>query len=82
MSRYAIVPTAGCYSSGARVHALAVVGDLERARARARSATREYRAAMRPHGGSSGGYRVVATEATTRRDAVWLGWELDLEPTV
>ena len=82
MSRYAVVPTAGCYGSGSRVASLAVVADLGRAVSMARRSTAEFRRAMRPHGGSSGGYRVIATDVRDRRSVSWLGWELDLHPTV
>jgi hypothetical protein len=82
VTRYAIVPTHGRYGSGERVHALSVHGALVKAEGRARRATRQFQAAMRAHGGTSAGYRVVETDATTRRDAVWLGHELDRTPSV
>lgn len=77
MSRYAVVPSQGCYGSGEWVYAASLHADLRTAVARAAAATRSYRAAMARYGGSSGGYRVVETEARTRRDAVWLGHDLD-----
>ncbi len=80
--RYAIVPAHGCYSSESKVRPLRVVGDREKAIKAAEKASREYREALRPYGGTSGGYRVVLTDAHSRRSAVWRGWELDREPSI
>jgi len=45
--------------------------------------TREFQAEMRRYGGTSGGFRVVETDAATRRNAVWeWGHDLDREPSV
>ena len=80
MSRFAVVPSAGCYSQSSRVRAISTHATLLNARRAAARATREYRAAMRSVGGSSGYYRVVATDAATTRDAVWqFGHDLDRE---
>jgi hypothetical protein len=56
---YAVVPSQGRYGSGDTVYTLYRTDDLDKARRRAAKATREFQDAMRPHGGTSGGYRVV-----------------------
>lgn len=72
MSRaYAVVPTSGRYGSGSIVRPVSRHRTLASATRAADRATRSYCAAMRPHGGSSGGYRVVAWRPE------WLGWALD-----
>lgn len=75
--RYAVVQSPGCHGSGERVRPISMHVDLAKALAAAKKATREYQRAMRPHGGSSGYYRVIEAP-----DRVWLGWELDLYPTI
>ena len=79
-SRYAVVPSRGCYGSGDTVRALRVCRDLRTAVRLATAGTREYRRGM--PGYTSGGYRVVETDARTRADAVWLGHDLDRDPGV
>lgn len=69
---YAVVPSHGCYGSGSKVRPLCRATTLEAAKKKAAKATREYRAAMAKHGGSSGGYRVIKSN-----DAWWYGHELD-----
>jgi len=80
MTRYAVVPAPGCYGSGDLVSAITTCADLDRALQIAQRETTKYRVAMAPHGGSSGGYRVVETDATTRSETCWGGWELDSLP--
>lgn len=57
--RYAVIPSHGCYGSGSKVHPVSRHRTIEAAEKKAAKATREYQDAMRRHGGSSGGYRVV-----------------------
>ncbi len=80
-TRYAVVPSHGRYGSGDPVRALSVHDDLRVALKRAAAATRSFQDVMRHYGGTSGGYRVIATEATPH-DAVWLGCDLDRIPSV
>lgn len=75
--QYAIVPAPGMYGSQSKVRPVARSNSLERAQSRAAKATREFRAAMRKHGGSSGGYRVIEHNG----DDWWFGYELDRMPT-
>jgi hypothetical protein len=79
---YAIVPSRGRYSSGMTVRPLAVTSDRSKALRRAERATSEFRAAMRRYGYTSGGFRVVETEARSCRGLSWLGCDLDKMPTV
>lgn len=83
MSRYAIVPTAGCHGSGEKVRPLAVLADRFDAHYKARQKTRQFQDGMRPHGGSSGGYRVIVVDQSvkTRDDVEWFGHELDRIPS-
>lgn len=76
---YAVVPTQGCYGSGSRVRPALRTNDLATARKAAAKFTRQYKAAMKPCGGSGGGYRVVEWGHS---DETRLGWELDRYPTV
>ena len=78
--RYAVVRSHGCYSEGETVYAARVCGSLRLAEKYAAYRTRQYQADMRPHGGSSGGYRVVEVTARSRAGLVWRGWELDATP--
>lgn len=78
---YAVVPSHGRYGSGDRVTALSVHGERAEAIRRAARATRQFQDAMRRHGGTSGGYRVVETDYSTIDDASWLGHELDRKPS-
>lgn len=57
---FAIVPTQGMYGSGDAVRVAETAGDLTAARAIASRLTADYQRMMRPHGGSNGGYRVIA----------------------
>ena len=82
MSRYAVVPSQGCYGSGERVSAEQVCDTRSAAIAIAARLTARYRARMRRHGCSSGGYRVVETEASSAADTSWLGHALDRTPSV
>jgi hypothetical protein len=63
---FAIVPTQGMYGSGDIVRVARLSNDLDAARKIAKKLTAEYRQAMRPHGGSSGGYRVIVWGAADR----------------
>ena len=58
--KYAVVPTAGRYSSGDSVRVARTSDNLATARKIAKKLTAEYQDGMRPYGGSSGGYRVIA----------------------
>ena len=79
MFKYAIVPTPGRYSSGATVRPIFRCKTLSEAQRKAAKMTRAFQKAMRPHGGTSGGYRVVGL---CEQDQSWLGHDLDREPTV
>jgi hypothetical protein len=79
--RYAIVPSRGCYGSGERVRAVRVCRALDTAIQSAARLTASYRRSMARHGGSSGGYRVVETEARTSATASWYGHVLDRKPS-
>lgn len=80
--RYAIVMSRGRYGSGEKVYASRVCGDLTTARRLAVRWTRHHQAEMARYGGTSGGFRVVETEAQTRREAVWVGHDLNDTPDV
>ena len=82
--RYAIVISRGRYGSGSRIAPATVLGDRERAVSRAARMGREFRRVMRAYGGTSGGFRVVEVDASVRSrcEVSWLGWELDLHPSV
>lgn len=79
--RYAVVETAGMHGSGESVRAISVHRSLVVARRIAQAVTSEYRRGMAPYGGSSGGYRVVETDAGNRTQTSWLGHELDRTPS-
>ena len=57
---FAVVPTQGRYDSGDAVRIADTTSDLGTARAIASRLTAEYQRMMKPHGGSNGGYRVIA----------------------
>jgi len=80
--RYAVVPSAGRHGSGDMVRAVSVHADRATAIRRAERLTREHQAAMRRYGGTSGGYRVVETEASSARTARWQGMDVDALPSV
>ena len=71
---YAVVPTQGMYQSGDSVRVARTSGNLETARKIARKLSDEYQRGMRPYGGSSGGYRVIAWGTTDRTIS---GYSLD-----
>jgi len=80
--KYAIVPQ-GCYGSGDIINPRRVCKLLATALKNAKKLTGAYQKAMRPHGGSSGGYRVIEVEDNeTRRNTSWFGHELDRIPSV
>lgn len=68
--KYAVVPSQGTYGSDSKVYATYRSDDLDRAKAKAAKLTRDYQRDMRPHGGSSGGYRVIAWD----QEGVYLGY--------
>ena len=74
---FAIVPTQGRYSSGDNVRVARLSNDLDSARKIARKLSGEYQRGMRPYGGSSGGYRVIAWGSTDRTIS---GYWLDRTP--
>lgn len=79
---YAIVPSRGRYGSGSKERPARVCRSLTLALRLASRWTRAHQAAMRPHGGTSGGWRVVEV-AVPRRDMVWwYGHDLDRVPSV
>ena len=71
---YAVVPTQGMYQAGDTVRIARTSGSLEAARKIARKLSDEYQRGMRPYGGSSGGYRVIAWGTTDRTIS---GYSLD-----
>lgn len=75
-NKYAIVKSHGCYGSGDTVRPMAWRRDLAAAKKLAAKWTIEFRAAMKPYGGTSGGYRVVPWRAS------WLGVDLDRIPSL
>lgn len=68
--KYAVIPSQGTYGSDSKVHASYRTDDLSRAQAKAEKLTREYQRGMAPHGGSSGGYRVIAWD----QEGTYLGY--------
>lgn len=74
---YAVVPTQGMYGSGDSVRVAHRTDSLEVARKKAASLTRGYQAGMQPHGGSSGGYRVIEWGQDARTIS---GYSLDRTP--
>ena len=73
-NRYAVVPTQGMYQSGDSVRVARTSNDLAAARKIACKLSDEYQRGMRPYGGSSGGYRVIAWGTTDRTIS---GYSLD-----
>ena len=57
---FAVVPTQGRYDSGDAVRIAETADNLNSARAIASKLTTDYQKMMKPHGGSNGGYRVIA----------------------
>ena len=77
--RYAVVPTQGMYGSGDVVRIAGSSDSLQTAQSIARKRTVAYQDNMRPYGGTSGGYRVIAWDRTDKTiDGYWL----DRKPTV
>lgn len=76
-ANFAIVPTAGMYSSGDTVRVARTSNDLAAARKTAARLSREYRRGMAVYGGSSGGYRVIPWGQTDRTIS---GYALDRTP--
>ena len=76
-ANFAIVPTAGMYSSGDTVRVARTSNDLAAARKTAARLSSEYRRGMAAHGGSSGGYRVIAWGQADRTIS---GYSLDRTP--
>jgi hypothetical protein len=74
---YAVVPTQGTYGSGDNVRVARVCRSLQAARKAAKTLTASYQSGMRPYGGSSGGYRVIAWDQTGRTIS---GYWLDRTP--
>lgn len=73
---YAVIASAGRHGSGDLVVPAYTTTDLARAKKRAEKMTREFRAGMAKHGGTSGGYVVVEGSRSSR----WLGHEADRLP--
>ena len=74
---FAIVPTQGRYSSGDNVRVAQLSNDLDAARKTAKRLSSSYQSGMRPYGGSSGGYRVIAWGSADRTIS---GYSLDRTP--
>ena len=74
---FAIVPTQGRYSSGNSVRVTQLSNDLDAARKIAKLFSASYQSGMRPYGGSSGGYRVIAWGSSDRTIS---GYSLDRTP--
>jgi len=74
---YAVVPTHGTYGSGDNVRVARISNSLQAARKAAKSLTASYQSGMKPYGGSSGGYRVIAWDQTGRTIS---GYSLDRTP--
>jgi len=74
---YAVVPTQGTYGSGDNVRVARVCRSLQAARESAKRMTVSYQSYMSKHGGSSGGYRVIAWDQTGRTIS---GYWLDRTP--
>jgi hypothetical protein len=65
------------YGSGNNVRVARISNSLQTARKVAKTLTASYQAGMRPYGGSSGGYRVIAWDQTGRTIS---GYWLDRTP--
>ncbi len=77
--KYAVICSQGMYGSGDTVRVAFRTNDLEKARKRAEKLTREYQDGMRPYGGSSGGYRVIAWDSA---DTTLSGYSADRTPSL
>ena len=76
-TKFAVVPTQGMYGSGDNVRVARILGSLQAARESAKRMTVSYQSYMSKHGGSSGGYRVIAWDQTGRTIS---GYWLDRTP--
>jgi hypothetical protein len=76
-TKFAVVPTQGMYGSGDNVRVARILGSLQAARKSAKRMTVSYQSGMKPYGGSSGGYRVIAWHQTGRTIS---GYSLDRTP--
>ena len=76
-TKFAVVPTQGMYGSGDNVRVARILNSLQAARASAKRMTVSYQSYMSKHGGSSGGYRVIAWDQTGRTIS---GYWLDRTP--
>ena len=74
---YAVVPTQGMYGSNDIVRVARISNSLQDARKSAKTFTVSYQSYMSKHGGSSGGYRVIAWDRTGRTIS---GYSLDQTP--
>lgn len=80
--KYAIVQSQGRHYQGDRIHPERICQDYTTASKLAWGWTKNYQRAMKPHGGCSGGYRVIdVDDSATIKNTVWFGYELDLIPT-
>jgi hypothetical protein len=80
--KYAIVLSQGMYYQGDRIRPERICQDFATASKLAWGWTKSYQRAMAPHGGSSGGYRVIEVDdSATVKNTVWFGHEIDLIPT-
>ena len=70
MSKYAVIPSRGCYGSSSTVRSVYGSTNRERVIERAIKLTRAHKQAMAKHGGTSGGYRVVETDELCRAGSV------------
>ena len=71
---YHVVEGSGMHGAGSRVRPSSTHRTLARALSAVRRRTAEYQDCMRPHGGTSGYYRVVTSQQSR---PVWLGHEID-----
>jgi len=76
-TKFAVVPTQGTYGSGDNVRVARISNSLQAARKAAKALTASYQSGMKPYGGSSGGYRVIAWHQTGRTIS---GYSLDRTP--
>jgi len=76
-TKFAVVPTQGMYGSGDNVRVARILSSLQAARESAKRMTVSYQSYMSKHGGSSGGYRVIAWDQDGRTIS---GYSLDRTP--